>query len=47
MKLCFVVDYRSPIARNWIAYFLRQKQEVHSWGRKKLTELGLLTPEQG
>jgi hypothetical protein len=47
MKLCCVVDYRSSIAQNWSAHFLRQKQEVHGWGRKKLTEFGLLTPEQG
>lgn len=29
MKLCFIVDYRSAIARNWIAYFLGRQHEVH------------------
>ena len=29
MRLCFVVDYRSAIARNWIAYFLGREHEVH------------------
>lgn len=29
MKLCFLVDYRSPIARNWISYFVAQSHEVH------------------
>lgn len=24
-----MVDYRSPIARNWISYFLREEHEVH------------------
>ncbi len=29
MKLLFVVDGRSPIALNWIKYFVEQKHEVH------------------
>lgn len=29
MKICFLVDGRSPIARNWIAYFIRSEHEVH------------------
>jgi glycosyltransferase involved in cell wall biosynthesis len=29
MKLCFIVDYRSAIARNWIAYFFGRQHEVH------------------
>ena len=29
MRLCFIVDIRSPIARNWINYFVEQKHEVH------------------
>lgn len=29
MKLCFIVDYRSPIARNWISYFVDREHEVH------------------
>lgn len=29
MRLCFVVDYRSPIARNWIGYFVRRGYETH------------------
>ena len=28
-RLCFVVDYRSAIARNWVAYFLGRQHEVH------------------
>ena len=28
MRLCFLVDYRSPIARNWIAHF-SSRHEVH------------------
>ncbi len=29
MKLLFVADGRSPIALNWIAYFVDQGHEVH------------------
>lgn len=29
MRLLFVADGRSPIARNWIAYFIAQGHEVH------------------
>lgn len=29
MKLCFLVDYRSPISRSWISYFLEREHEVH------------------
>ena len=29
MKLLFVVDGRSPIALNWIRYFVEQDHEVH------------------
>ena len=29
MKVLFVVDGRSPIALNWIRYFVDQKHEVH------------------
>ena len=29
MRLCFLVDYRSPIARNWIAYFVDAGHDVH------------------
>lgn len=29
MKLCFLVDYRSPIARNWIDHFIAGGHEVH------------------
>ena len=29
MKLLFVVDGRSPIALNWIRYFVEQEHEVH------------------
>lgn len=29
MRLCFVVDYRSPIARNWINHFVETGHEVH------------------
>lgn len=29
MKICFLVDGRSPIARNWIAHFIRSQHEVH------------------
>ncbi len=29
MRLCFVVDARSPIARNWISYFVRAGHDVH------------------
>jgi hypothetical protein len=29
LKLLFVVDGRSPIALNWIRYFVEKKHEVH------------------
>lgn len=29
MKLCFVVDARSPISQNWIRYFINQGHEVY------------------
>jgi glycosyltransferase involved in cell wall biosynthesis len=29
LKVCFIVDARSPIARNWIAYFIGRGYEVH------------------
>jgi glycosyltransferase involved in cell wall biosynthesis len=29
MKICFLVDYRSPIARSWIEYFINSKHNVH------------------
>ncbi|MEW6125930.1 MAG: glycosyltransferase family 4 protein [Acidobacteriota bacterium] len=29
MKICFLVDARSPIARNWIGYFVERDHEVH------------------
>ncbi|MFN2383273.1 MAG: glycosyltransferase [Gemmatimonadota bacterium] len=29
MKLCYVVDGRSPIARNWMAHFVAAGHEVH------------------
>jgi len=29
MKLCFLADARSPIARNWISYFIERGHEVH------------------
>jgi glycosyltransferase involved in cell wall biosynthesis len=29
MKLCFLVDARSPIAQNWIEHFIRRGYEVH------------------
>ena len=29
MRILFVADGRSPIALNWIAYFVDQGQEVH------------------
>ena len=29
MKICFVADGRSPIARNWITHFIRPQHEVH------------------
>ena len=29
MRLCFIVDYRSPIARNWIDHFVTGGNEVH------------------
>lgn len=29
MRICYIVDYRSPIARNWIQYFVDQGHEVH------------------
>ena len=29
MKLCFVIDARSPIAQNWVRYFIDQGHEVH------------------
>jgi glycosyltransferase involved in cell wall biosynthesis len=29
MKLCYIVDFRSPHARNWISHFVRQGHEVH------------------
>jgi len=29
MKICFLVDYRSPIARSWIDYFINSQHEVH------------------
>ena len=29
MKICFIADGRSPIARNWIRYFLRTSHQVY------------------
>ncbi|GIW50668.1 MAG: hypothetical protein KatS3mg081_0023 [Gemmatimonadales bacterium] len=29
MKLCFIADARSPIAQNWISYFIQRGYEVH------------------
>lgn len=29
MRICFVADFRSPIARNWISYFTQSGYEVH------------------
>src|SRR6185437_11111788 len=29
MRICFVVDYRSPIARSWIEVFIASRHEVH------------------
>lgn len=29
MRLCYVADARSPIARNWISYFVESGHEVH------------------
>ena len=29
MRLLFICDGRSPIAMNWIAYFIDQGDEVH------------------
>lgn len=29
MRVCFVTDFRSPIARSWISYFVLQGHEVH------------------
>ena len=29
MRICFVVDYRSPIARNWLDFFIAGEHEVH------------------
>jgi glycosyltransferase involved in cell wall biosynthesis len=29
LKICFVVDGRSPIARNWITHFVRPQHEAH------------------
>lgn len=29
LRLCFIVDERSPIARNWISYFSAQGHDVH------------------
>ena len=29
MRICFLVDYRSPIARSWIEYFIETQHEVH------------------
>lgn len=29
MRLCFIADARSPIAQNWIRYFIDQGHEVH------------------
>jgi glycosyltransferase involved in cell wall biosynthesis len=29
MKLCYIVDFRSPHARNWITHFVREGHEVH------------------
>jgi len=29
MKICFVIDARSPHARNWIRYFVQMNHEVH------------------
>jgi glycosyltransferase involved in cell wall biosynthesis len=29
LKICFVVDGRSPIARNWMTYFIQPQHEVH------------------
>ncbi|HVG21828.1 MAG TPA: hypothetical protein VNI02_22525, partial [Blastocatellia bacterium] len=29
MRICFIVDARSPIARSWVDYFIRRKYEVH------------------
>ena len=29
MKICFVADARSPIAKNWITYFVQRGHDVH------------------
>ncbi|MBY0468255.1 MAG: hypothetical protein K2Q07_04685, partial [Burkholderiaceae bacterium] len=29
MRLCFIADARSPIARAWIGYFAGREHEVH------------------
>lgn len=29
MRICFICDFRSPISRNWISYFIQQGHEVH------------------
>ena len=29
MRLCFIADFRSSIARNWISYFIERGHEVH------------------
>jgi glycosyltransferase involved in cell wall biosynthesis len=29
LKICFLADARSPIARNWIGYFIERQHEVH------------------
>lgn len=29
LKICFVVDARSPIARNWIGHFIQPQHQVH------------------
>jgi|ERR1035441_9060880 hypothetical protein len=29
MRICFIADARSPIAKNWITYFVQRCHEVH------------------
>ena len=29
MRICFIADARSPIARAWIGYFAGREHEVH------------------
>ena len=29
MRICYIADYRSPIARNWIRHFVERGHEVH------------------